>query len=47
MTVVGDDPTAFGACIAEAPGYSMVCDARVRAMSLADAMAFPQRYLRL
>jgi dienelactone hydrolase len=40
------DPNAFGACMAEAPGYSMVYDAEVRAKSAADAMDFMQRHLR-
>jgi dienelactone hydrolase len=40
------DPNAFGACMAEAPGYSMVYDAAVRAKSAADAMGFMQRHLR-
>jgi dienelactone hydrolase len=39
------DPTAFGACMGEAPGYSMVYDAAVRAKSTADAMGFLQRHL--
>jgi dienelactone hydrolase len=39
------DPTAFGACISEAPGYSMVYDAAVRAKSGAEAMGFLRRYL--
>jgi dienelactone hydrolase len=40
------DPPAFGACVAEAPGYSMGFDAAVRAQSIADTVAFLQRSLR-
>jgi dienelactone hydrolase len=40
------DPNAFGACMVEAPGYSMGYDAAVRAKSAADAMGFLQRHLR-
>jgi dienelactone hydrolase len=41
------DPNNFSsACMAEAPGYSMVYDAAVRAKSVADAMGFLQRHLR-
>jgi dienelactone hydrolase len=40
------DPDTFGACMAEAPGYSMVYDAAVRTKSVAEAMGFLQRYLR-
>jgi dienelactone hydrolase len=40
------DPTAFGACVAEAPGYSMVYDAEVRAKSVAESVGFLQRHLR-
>lgn len=40
------DPSTFGACMSEAPGYSMVYDAAVRTKSFADAMAFLQRHLR-
>jgi dienelactone hydrolase len=39
------DPSSFGACIGEAPGYSMAYDAAVRAQSTADAMRFLQRNL--
>jgi dienelactone hydrolase len=39
------DPTAFGACMAEAPGYSMVYDADVRAKSLAEALGFLRRLM--
>lgn len=37
------DPGAFGACVREAPGYSMGFDAAVRAQSIADAVRFLQR----
>ena len=40
------DPNSFGACIAEAPGYSMAYDAAVRTKSAADAVEFLQRHLR-
>jgi dienelactone hydrolase len=40
------DPNTFGVCMAEAPGYTMVYDAAVRAKSAADAMGFMQRQLR-
>jgi dienelactone hydrolase len=40
------DPNTFGACMAEAPGYSMVYDAGVRAKSVAEAAGFLQRHLR-
>jgi dienelactone hydrolase len=40
------DPTAFAACVAAAPGYSMGFDAAVRAQSIADAVRFLQRSLR-
>src|SRR5262249_5157622 len=39
------DPNSIGACMAEAPGYSMVFDAAVRAQSIADAVRFLQRSL--
>jgi dienelactone hydrolase len=39
------DPGFFGACMGEAPGYSMVFDAAVRAQSLTDAVRFLQRHL--
>ena len=39
------DPNIFGACMAKAPGYSMVYDRSVRAKSAADAMGFLQRHL--
>ena len=40
------DPSAFGACLAAAPGYSMGFDAAVRAKSIADTISFLQRSLR-
>jgi hypothetical protein len=40
------DPNTFGACVVEAPGYSMVYDAAARTKSAADAMDFVQRHLR-
>jgi dienelactone hydrolase len=40
------DPNAFGACIAEAPGYSMVYNAEVRAKSVAESIGFLQQHLR-
>jgi dienelactone hydrolase len=40
------DPNTFGPCLAEAPGYSMVYDAEVRAKSLAESIGFLQRHLR-
>jgi dienelactone hydrolase len=40
------DPTAFGACVAAAPGYSTGFDAAVRAQSIADTVSFLQRSLR-
>jgi dienelactone hydrolase len=39
------DSGSFGACMAEASGYSMVFDAAVRAQSIADAVRFLQRNL--
>jgi dienelactone hydrolase len=39
------DPSSFGACIGEAPGYSMAFDAAVRAQSITDAVRFLQRNL--
>ena len=39
------DPSSLGACIGEAPGYSMAYDAAVRAQSIADAVRFLQRNL--
>jgi dienelactone hydrolase len=39
------DPSAFAACMAAAPGYSMAFDAAVRAQSIADAVRFLQRHL--
>jgi len=40
------DPGSFGACMGEAPGYSMVFDAAVRAQSITDAVRFLQRNLK-
>ena len=39
------DPGFFGACMKEAPGYSMGFDAAVRAQSITDAVQFLQRNL--
>ena len=39
------DPTGFGACVAKAPGYSMVYDPQVSATSAADSMEFLRRHL--
>ena len=39
------DPGTFGACMAQAPGYSMVYDAAVRAKSAADSIGFLRRHL--
>jgi dienelactone hydrolase len=39
------DPDFFGACMKEAPGYSMGFDAAVRAQSITDAVLFLQRNL--
>jgi len=39
------DPGSFAACMGEAPGYSMVFDAAVRAQSITDAVRFLQRNL--
>lgn len=39
------DPSAFGGCVREAPGYSVGFDAAVRAQSLADAIGFLRRNL--
>jgi dienelactone hydrolase len=39
------DPSSIGACTAEAPGYSMMFDAAVRAQSITDAVRFLQRNL--
>ncbi len=39
------DPHTFGACMGEAPGYSMVYDAAVRTKSVAEAMGFLQQHL--
>jgi len=40
------DPSAFGACLAAAPGYSMGFDVAIRAQSIADTVSFLQRSLR-
>ncbi|RXG92048.1 dienelactone hydrolase family protein [Bradyrhizobium zhanjiangense] len=40
------DPTAFGTCLATAPGYSMGFDTAVRAQSIADTISFLQRSMR-
>ncbi|MEY9182362.1 dienelactone hydrolase family protein [Bradyrhizobium sp. USDA 313] len=37
------DPVAFGACLAEAPGYTMGFDAAVRAQSIAATISFLER----
>jgi dienelactone hydrolase len=39
------DPSSFGECMAEAPGYSMAYDAAVRTQSITDAVRFLQRSL--
>ena len=39
------DPSTFGACMARAPGYSMVYDAAVRAKSAAESIGFLKRHL--
>ena len=39
------DPGFFGACMKQAPGYSMGFDAAVRAQSITDAVRFLQRNL--
>jgi dienelactone hydrolase len=39
------DPSTFGACMAQAPGYTMVYDAAVRAKSAADSTGFLRRHL--
>jgi dienelactone hydrolase len=39
------DPDFFGACMKEAPGYSMGFDAAVRAQSITDAVQFLRRNL--
>jgi dienelactone hydrolase len=39
------DRATFGACMAKAPGYSMVYDVAVRAKSLAESIGFLQRHL--
>ena len=39
------DPSSFGVCMSEAPGYSMGFDAAVRAQSITDAVRFLKRNL--
>jgi dienelactone hydrolase len=39
------DPAGFGACMAKAPGYSMVYDAAVVAKSTAESIGFLKRHL--
>ena len=39
------DPNSFGACMARAPGYSMVYDAAVSAKSAAESIGFLTRHL--
>jgi hypothetical protein len=39
------DPNTFGACMAQAPGYSMVYDAAADAKSAAESIGFLQRHL--
>jgi dienelactone hydrolase len=39
------DPNSFGACMAQAPGYSMAFDAAVRAMSATETIGFLKRHL--
>jgi dienelactone hydrolase len=39
------DPISLGACLGEAPGYSMAYDATVRAQSVTDAVRFLRRNL--
>jgi len=39
------DPNAFGACMREAPGYSMVFNEAVRARSIADSVRFIRQNL--
>jgi dienelactone hydrolase len=39
------DAAAFGACMSEAPGYSMLYDAQIRTRSTADAIMFLKRAL--
>src|SRR5262245_5880569 len=39
------EPSAFNACLREAPGYSMAYDAAVRAQSITDAVRFLRRNL--
>jgi dienelactone hydrolase len=39
------DPTGFGACMVQAPGYSMVFDAAVSAKSATESIGFLSRHL--
>ena len=39
------DPNDFGACMAKAPGYTMVHDEAVRAKSSAESIGFLKRHL--
>jgi dienelactone hydrolase len=39
------DPSTFGACMGQAPGYSMVYDEAVRTKSAAESIGFLQRHL--
>jgi dienelactone hydrolase len=39
------DPNTFGACIGQAPGYSMVYDEQLRAKSDAESIGFLKRHL--
>jgi dienelactone hydrolase len=39
------DPASFGACMAKAPGYSMVYDEAVRAKSTTESIGFLERHL--
>ncbi|WP_130220527.1 hypothetical protein [Bradyrhizobium genosp. SA-3] len=40
------DPSAFRACLAAAPGYSMGFDATIRDKPIADTVSFLQRSVR-
>jgi dienelactone hydrolase len=39
------DPNTFGTCMGEAPGYSMVFDAAIRAKSAGESIGFLERHL--
>jgi hypothetical protein len=39
------DSGSFGACMGEAPGYSMVYDAALRARSTAESIGFLKRHM--